>query len=500
MSNQMSNEQMQNIAQSLSDMGRYGDTQLVHVNKDEVELLKQIGSGTRNPQTGLLEFFGGYTSIGDMFDGGGPGNSGDSYSSVDNSSRDSDGDGHISTSESGSGLQGGWDGDNDDGIFGGYTGLGDMVDGGGMGRSGDTYGHGDFSSADANNDGHISSAEAQKVGGLRGGIDGNKDSTFGMVSNVVALVSNPMAYAASVALKRGAPMVNNFFDTDKDGSMFTSGGKAFWEDAKFKGADPVVTEASGGGGGQPSSSSAGSPSTNQPVAGSPVGEADTYSEVQTAELVTRPPSEKFMKYSYVDGQGKPTTTYNGGATPAHLSAADNSESYALAETASLSIERMISNVPVEVQDNLQGDISVEMTNDNQIALVVGDDATGFVETTYQNNGDGYQAVMKDVAEMITFASVSGDTSMDAGFSGRMRSAKRFDGYNDTLINTELAQLRNEGSYYEVGTPLHAAYEERLSELLDEVARREGDAGTKTPQYSTNGITRTIANNARGMMV
>ena len=50
-------EQMRRIAASLSDMGRKGDTQLVHVNKKEVELLKKLGSGTKNPDTGLLEFY-----------------------------------------------------------------------------------------------------------------------------------------------------------------------------------------------------------------------------------------------------------------------------------------------------------------------------------------------------------------------------------------------------------------------------------------------------------
>ena len=55
MSNDLSPAQMKAMAQSLSDMGRRGDTQLVHVTPQEVELQK-IGSGTRNPNTGLLEF------------------------------------------------------------------------------------------------------------------------------------------------------------------------------------------------------------------------------------------------------------------------------------------------------------------------------------------------------------------------------------------------------------------------------------------------------------
>jgi hypothetical protein len=42
---------------------------------------------------------GGYTSFSDMFDGGGPGASGDFYSTVNNTSMDSDGDGYITNKE-----------------------------------------------------------------------------------------------------------------------------------------------------------------------------------------------------------------------------------------------------------------------------------------------------------------------------------------------------------------------------------------------------------------
>ena len=53
----MTPSQLNAIASALSDMGRYGDTELVHVNQREIDLLKQVGAGTRNPQTGLLEFY-----------------------------------------------------------------------------------------------------------------------------------------------------------------------------------------------------------------------------------------------------------------------------------------------------------------------------------------------------------------------------------------------------------------------------------------------------------
>ena len=42
----------------LRNAGRYGDTELVHVNQEEVQMLiQQGGSGSINPQTGLREFF-----------------------------------------------------------------------------------------------------------------------------------------------------------------------------------------------------------------------------------------------------------------------------------------------------------------------------------------------------------------------------------------------------------------------------------------------------------
>tara|TARA_Y100001963_G_scaffold159761_1_gene265080 strand:- start:1284 stop:2621 length:1338 start_codon:yes stop_codon:yes gene_type:complete len=42
----------------LRNAGRYGDTEIVHVNQEEIEMLTQAGgSNTINPQTGLREFF-----------------------------------------------------------------------------------------------------------------------------------------------------------------------------------------------------------------------------------------------------------------------------------------------------------------------------------------------------------------------------------------------------------------------------------------------------------
>lgn len=55
------------VANQLQGHGRHGDTLLAHINPEEARLLKSMGgSGTRNPQTGLLEF-GLFSSIASAF-------------------------------------------------------------------------------------------------------------------------------------------------------------------------------------------------------------------------------------------------------------------------------------------------------------------------------------------------------------------------------------------------------------------------------------------------
>lgn len=198
MSNDLTPEQMKRIAASMSAMGRYGDSQLVHVNPQEVALLEKIGSGTTNPHTGLREFFFGYDSLSDMFDGGGPGQSGNTFDNDNDPNNEVTGIAAISNNIVGAGHAN--NGLNDDDSRGDntdytYDSITDMFDGGGIGMSGDTYGHGDFSALDKDGDGHISRAESGD--GLKGGIDGDNDSMFKTVANVAGMVLNPVGYAAT---------------------------------------------------------------------------------------------------------------------------------------------------------------------------------------------------------------------------------------------------------------------------------------------------------------
>ena len=64
----MNKGMLKGIAQELKDKGRYGDTELVHINSEEKALLKALGgAGTINPETGLEEYWGGWKSITKVF-------------------------------------------------------------------------------------------------------------------------------------------------------------------------------------------------------------------------------------------------------------------------------------------------------------------------------------------------------------------------------------------------------------------------------------------------
>ena len=489
--------QMKRIAASLSEQGRYGDTQLVHVNEEEVKLLEKIGSGTINPNTGLKEFFfGGYDSIGDMFDGGGPGQSGDTYDNDNDPNNEVKGIARASNYAIGRGDANNGLNDKDDKgntsfikDVTGYDSIGDMFDGGGKGMSGDTYGHGDFSDLDKNGDGHISRKESG--GGLKGGIDGDKDSPFATVANIVGLAANPVAYVAGKAIYNAVGDTELFGKKSNATTNKTNPAEAARIRARDRNND---TEAS-----------TQSTTTGETDTTGAEGEEGTYSEISDnltyrgPNFTSLPERRKFIMYDYTDGTGKPVSSYNGDAKPFYVATDQQGvDAYVVAQTASNAIDQMVSAMDADMQDKLSGSISVQLTPDNKLALYVGDDESGYVEAVYNSDDTGMSTAMKDVANMLAYGEASGDLKIDAGYTGRVRSAQRFQGYDDNSLNVEYARLKAEESNYEVGSPLYLLWLERLQELEDEIKRRDGDPVVNTAEYSVNGVTRAIAATAAGM--
>jgi len=199
---------LKETAQDLSEKGRHGDTEVVHVNPQEVEMLKKMGgSGTINPETGLREFnFFGFDSFTDAIDGGGKGGSGSEYFSGTHE--------EYKQSDAGKNDSRALSSENDKEELNalttftrvtGYDDLTDTWDGGGMGASGDAWGSGNFLHLDTGDadgkgagDNNISQEEIKKGGlkGLEGGIDGDEDTLMSTIMNTSLLLANPLAFGA----------------------------------------------------------------------------------------------------------------------------------------------------------------------------------------------------------------------------------------------------------------------------------------------------------------
>ena len=152
-----------------ANQGRGGDKYSIQATPFTANLLKNMGGASSfNPETGEMEFLFGYSSIGDMFDGGGAGGSGASHyggshddyraanpdddtakrhtsssSSSNNSSNSSNSGGNttpaVQVSQTKPAASSAATNEKGTGWLFGFDGIGDAMDGGGAGRSGSSY-------------------------------------------------------------------------------------------------------------------------------------------------------------------------------------------------------------------------------------------------------------------------------------------------------------------------------------------------------------------------
>ena len=481
-------------AQDLSEKGRHGDTEVVHVNPQEVEMLKKMGgSGTINPETGLREFFFGFDSFTDAIDGGGKGGSGSEYFSGthddykkgkgknDSRALSSDNNKDLSTFRR----------------ITGYDDLTDARDGGGMGASGDTYGQGNFLHLDTGDkdgegvgDKDISVGEIEKAGlnGLEGGLDGDNDSLLSTVANTAMLLANPIGFVAgNYVLDR----LGNFKLSD----LSLGGGGEAGADGLTpaqRAANMVAEMNNNDRGGSDAANAVGA--TNAAIqedANSYLdGTFGAYDEEKYEDgLSTSTNGAEFINYNYADGFGSPTDSYKGEAKPLVMSFGSRytPATWAKSETASNEITSFITKLPVELQDSLVGNINVIDNGEDGYVLYVGDKATGYTEATYELSDGGYASLMSDVEKMFLFANTENDTNFNGGFIGRTNSYNSFVNqltddieYDKTLLIAELGLL----------DPTSIGYEQAAQKLNSEIdyierelARRGGDDISNQAAYS-----------------
>tara|TARA_B100000131_G_C18123625_1_gene613830 strand:- start:1046 stop:2653 length:1608 start_codon:yes stop_codon:yes gene_type:complete len=523
-----SNYQLRKIAQSLEGMGRYGDTQLVHVTPEEVDMLTKVGAGTINPKTGLLEFYTNQDRINDIYKEHG----GDSEkawaaagSELNNLVKNRDASHSGGSNKSSTTVP-----TNQDDFTGRYdpgeltdeireqnrnnSFLGLDRDGDGSmwtttdTATGDTYnwlgqkmniveGVNDeyaWGSMDVDGDGSMWTANGSYAISDHALVKGK--SAFGTALNVVGLVANPVAFVAGKA-------INNYFDADKDGSMFTTGGKFTWGTGSSN-TQAQTTPVDWGDDDSSTTSTVVIDDTDNETPDDDTKKKDdeemTYSDIKGQfgynKFSSSRNGREFLNYSYVDGQATPTTSYMRSDRPFHIALSEESaQAYAFSEQASNGIEQMISQLDPDVMDAMAGEMTVHLTNDQKIALVVGDQESGFVEATYEANPEGYDTVMNDVANMLAYMGASGDAKIDAGFMGRVASAERFQNYSTPDLVSSLAALEDELLLYEQGTPQYRLVVERIDEIQREMSRRTNDGNANSAAYSVNAVTDTIKETA-----
>lgn len=544
MSNDLSPVQMRAMAQALSDMGRFGDTQLVHVTPEEVDLLKKVGNGTRNPATGLLEF--------NDFDWSDWNEANPDYA-VDTSNSNSsvttnNTDGTSRTLDIGSDTDDDWRNGSGsllttDPDTGKTVGVSEAANGGEAGIAGrgvlsdaqreanrkrnpfDLDGDGSmwtttdrfgatknifgqqmnitsqndsgyiWNALDADGDGSFLTANNNSYG-TNALVKG--DSTFSTIANVAALVSNPVGYL-------GAKAINNIFDKDGDGSMFTRGG--VFNNPLDGGENATksvssTTTITGGGGGGSSSNTQSQEETSAEGADDTAADGSTYSDVvgnyqyNQNRFNTRADGMQFLNYDYKGGVADVAGSYTGNVKPFQIvHSMEDAKAFAFSEQAANSIDQMMSMMPAEIADSLEGSIHTYLTKDGNVAVIVGTDETGYVEATYAGTQDGAKNAMNDIANMLAYMEATGDTKVDAGFMGRMASAERFSGYKLADLQMLLSSIIQELEMYEVGSSSHRMAMERKDEVEREIARRSGDASASTAEYSEAGVTTVVGQTA-----
>lgn len=494
MSYDLTTEQMRKIAEQMSDMGRNGDSQLIHVMPEEVALLKKIGgAGTINPKTGLREYSTAQEKINkimgsDDYDG---------WTSELNdlvTERDA-GKSSTKTSEKSSGLLSNT-GDNtnsvrqnvanswtpDDGMY---------YEGGILYKDGGTRVTQNTSAQDTANSATPFDGKEYRDGQLVDGatgqaITGNHDSVFKTALNVATFVASPLAYFAKEAI--GSVMDGGFLKSDgsqKTTTTYThpTDNEPDKSSRSSSIASDVITSTD---------------EADEAVAGSELSGEFGYSNVSS--FSSRLNGTQFTNYDYTDGTGKPVGTYNGNEKPFHISTSyENAKAYAMTEQGSNMIEQLISQLPRDIMDKLRGNVSMFTTSDNQVALVAGNEEGGYVEATYAADKDGYTNAMNDVGAMMEYARIEGDTDINAGFMGRVSSFQQYKGYGSPGLQIELSKLLVEIQEYEAGSPQYNAAERAISSVERELARRTRAGSETTAAYSVDGVTEQITQTANSMM-
>jgi hypothetical protein len=235
--------------------------------------------------------------------------------------------------------------------------------------------------------------------------------------------------------------------------------------------------------------------------GSPSGNVEgDYGYSTTSKFSSRLSGSQLLQYDYADGSGQPTGTYNGNEKPFHISlSSENAKAFSMAEQGSNLIDQLIADMPADLMDQLQGNISMFTTADNKVAVVAGDEGSGFIEATYEADNDGITTAMSDINAMIDYVKSENDAAIDGGFMGRVQSYNQFKGQATPGLQIEMTSLQNELAQYTPDSPQYKSAQAALLAIQRELSRRTRSGAETTAKNSVDGVTSAVASSAQDLI-
>jgi len=206
--------------------------------------------------------------------------------------------------------------------------------------------------------------------------------------------------------------------------------------------------------------------------------------------------------AYVDDKLNLSSDMRGNKTPEHLQRQhDDIRSYMTSEMSKNAMESYRASLPRNMQDNLSGSIMIEQGRDGIYSLILGDDATGYTELSYGSDQQSYYDALADAKGAFSYIYDVGDPAMNAGFFGRMGSAKLYRQRTERDLQEEMMHNYNEARrYMEIDRSLAAEALQAADMIGDEMKRRGRRPETNEHRYTNRVLRRDARRRAKQMMM
>ena len=433
----LDDEELKVLAGQMEDMGRFGDSKLVHVNEKELRVLNNMGAGTRNPDTGLLEFYS--EDDADSMDSGY--DSSGMESLANEATQDAEDKGYTSEQMSMYGQEAidsvdadlGGVSDNEDNTAQFDPKTGAIVSGSHMGGQGA---------------GGLEGFIDRGLNAIQRGMDLDGSGDIGLIEGIIGVSPLGLVTASMMGLEDRVPgeIPNRSSNPNTIGDPDGSDNDAFSEvDSDVLGDLRIDTNF-------------------EQLKIAPSGYAETS---MVGGAAVRNPG--FRKYDYSTGVASSERT----APVTGINARDmissgamlNQDAYNVAQRATNSISSLIA----ETGQDFTGEIDVTYDRQGNLKIKLGNS----ISPSYENSEKGFASMMGDVSKAISYGVSTEDFNIDESFARRSQLFYKYENtateelqglFEEITASADVALAIGDVASYDSATS-------ELQDLQDELNRR-----------------------------